>query len=980
MKRFLNRQLPAFLLTLLMIVSLVPAASAAKADISVDVDANDYESIDFFDYFDDDDDIGRYEELDYVEFTSCDDFDDYGYFSAYDKYGDRTDLDYDDLCDGTFYADEDEVTGSDEYELSGLRFYAKKNADSETLSFNFRCVGDEKTKVTGTLEINIDGGSSSSSKGGTITYKLKAKGEVVLDEDDFEDIFTDKYSSSPRYVVFDNPTSSAYSDITLYYKYGKSSSESFSRSDLDDYKFYFDDDSYGDYALSDLSIVANKYFDSSTSLTFTVYGSNSKAVSGTLKLTASGSSSSKKNEITQTMKADDTLEFDSDWFNDLFDDEYDEDFAYLEFTDSDNLDDCGTLYCLKRSTNKNESFDEDDVEDVYFYRSTTSKTKYRVDDIVYESDRNTSGDTVTLDFTLYGDDEDDTLDGTLTIEIGKSGSGTVTAKKGDITYTADDGEEVEFDEDDFNDFFQEEYRNYDIKYVRFTDSENLSSSNGSMYVNYSSKSKRVSLDADDLEDAYFYYDEDDLDDLDDDDDCYLLEDLSFVAGKNFSKPVELEFTAYYSSSRKVSGTVVINPEDLGTGATSSYYQGNIRYATTTGKAVQINANDIARFFKKSCPGYTMQYVMLTGVPSTGSLYYNYYNASKYGSATRLSIGAYNASSQVYYLNPSSTSQYALSELTYIPSGTNYCAAIPFTAYGTGSRAVSGAILISVSGTAVAEVYGPTPKNTSVTFPSSSIYSAVVNATGIAPSKIQLLSLPSYTAGTVYVGTGTSTLADTKTAYAIFSGGGQSLRFVPSTNYTGSVEIPYVALNSSGTAIASGTFSLGMVNSVKKFSDVTSSTWCYKYVAELSDASVIAGYSDGSFKPNSTVTYGAALKLIMLAAGYPEQAPTVKNSPFSGYLAKARADGLITNSNVNLSKSITRLQVAQLAAGAMKLNTGSVSSTSPFTDTSDASVRALNAAGIVEGYFTNGTSTFKPNNTLTRGQISAIVWRMRNYNK
>ena len=39
----------------------------------------------------------------------------------------------------------------------------------------------------------------------------------------------------------------------------------------------------------------------------------------------------------------------------------------------------------------------------------------------------------------------------------------------------------------------------------------------------------------------------------------------------------------------------------------------------------------------------------------------------------------------------------------------------------------------------------------------------------------------------------------------------------------------------------------------------------------------------------------------------------------------------------------------------------------------------NAAGVVEGYFSEGTSTYKPNNTLTRGQISAIVWRMQNYN-
>ena len=51
---------------------------------------------------------------------------------------------------------------------------------------------------------------------------------------------------------------------------------------------------------------------------------------------------------------------------------------------------------------------------------------------------------------------------------------------------------------------------------------------------------------------------------------------------------------------------------------------------------------------------------------------------------------------------------------------------------------------------------------------------------------------------------------------------------------------------------------------------------------------------------------------------------------------------------------------------------------PFTDTTDKHVQALNAAGIVEGYFSGGTSTFKPNNTLTRGQVSAIVWRMQNY--
>ena len=188
------------------------------------------------------------------------------------------------------------------------------------------------------------------------------------------------------------------------------------------------------------------------------------------------------------------------------------------------------------------------------------------------------------------------------------------------------------------------------------------------------------------------------------------------------------------------------------------------------------------------------------------------------------------------------------------------------------------------------------------------------------------------------------------------------------------------MNASNTPIAVGVFSLGVLNSNKKFNDITASTWCYKYVTELADASVIDGYSDGNFKPDSTITYGAALKLIMLAAGYPEQAPTTAGSTFSGYLAKAQAEGLITRTNVNLSGSITRLQVAQLAAGALKLDINNRSSVKPFTDTADVDVQALNAAGIVEGYFANGTSTFRPSNTLTRGQVSAIVWRMQNYRK
>lgn len=842
-----------------------------------------------------------------------------------------------------------------DYALSDLSLSAPSSAGKDTLTLSFTAYGSSGYSMEGTVELVIDGKGS-----GDITYKVAAGKEVAFDEDDFNDVFQEEYPNyNMKYVTFSTSDTLSTSEGTIYYDYGYSDQKSFTKSTIDDYTFYYGNNSSYDYPLDELSFVAGKNAsDHTVELSFRAYYNSSRYVDGTLTIEVGDGGSS--SDITYKVAAGKEAAFDEDDFNKVFQKEYSSyDIKYVTFSTSATLSTSeGTVY-YDYGYSDEKSFTKNTIDDYkFYYGKNTSSGDYALDDLSFVAGKNASKRTVELSFRAYYNSSK-YVDGTLTIEVGGSSSA-------DITYKVAPGKEVAFDEDDFNSVYRKEYSSGTIKWVEFTAPSTLTSA-GTIYYDYG-RSDQKSFTRSTLNSAKFYYG------TSSSYGDYALDDLSFVASSSFNAAVELSFRAYYSDSKYVDGTVVLQPD--GTAASSNYI-GNIRYSTTTGTKVQINANDISRFFSKVCPGYTMQYVMLTGVPSTGSLYYNYYGTSKYGTTAKAQITASNCGGQAFYASPTSTSQFALTELTYVPSGSNYCASIPFTAY-SGSRSVSGAILISVSNSTVAEVYGATPKNTAVTFPASSIYNAVLNATGSALSSIQLLSLPSYTTGTVYVGTGTSTAANTTTQYT-YGGTMNQLRFVPATGYTGSVEIPYVALNSNGTAIASGTFSLGVVNSVKKFSDVTTSTWCYKYVAELSDASVIAGYNDGTFKPNSTVTYGAALKLIMLAAGYPEQKP-VNSNVFSGYLAKARAEGIITRSNVDLTKPITRLQVAQLAAGALKLNTSNLSSVKPFTDTNDASVQALNAAGIVEGYFSNGTSTYKPNNTLTRGQVSAIVWRMQNYRK
>ena len=973
MKGFWKKKLPACLLSLALLMGTVPMASAAWADLTYDVDEDDYVWLDASDFQSIYDDYTG-GNLEYVRFNDYDDFDEYGYFAFEDFDGyEYDDIYYDDLDDYLFYYDYDGY--DDDIDLDTLQFVTYNNIDSDTLDFGIKLYGDEGS-ATADIRIEVYGGSGSSGDV-ELTYYVDPDDDVELDADDFWDLFDEESREDFEYLEF-----YSYDDFDDYGYFEAEDADGdwvqLYDSTLDDGYYYYnwyDTSSSYDYALDRMTFCADKNADEDTlEFPFTMYGDDNDEVDGTLYIEiGEGTGTSSKADFVYQVDPDDDVTLDAEDFYDFFYDESDYDeLEYIEFTGYDDFDDYGYFGADGYDYDdyvRDYELNESDLDDGWFYYDEDEvwdDYEFELDTLTFYADRNADEDTLTFDITMHGI-KGDKIDATLAIEIGEGTTSSATKVDGDIIYEVDPDDTVTFDRDDFWEFLDDETGD-DLEYVRFTDATGLDDW-GELY-SYDYNDDRVYFDEGDLDDGYFYYDSKDLYY---DDDC-TLDDLTFLSYDDADgEVVYLDFTAY-GRDDDAKGTVAIAIGDVG-GVTAE--GGDIRYYTDYSGRVQINANDIARFFEESYPGYTLQYVTLKGAPDYGSLYYNYYGTSEYGTSYSMRITADNCDDMDLYFSPSS-SQYALSELTYVPSGVNYCAQIPFTAYGTGSRSVSGTILISVNLSEVPDVYGPTPKNTAVTFPAASIYTAVSQASGLGLSSIQLLELPAANEGTIYVGSGTSQRADTSTLYGYSSGSQRisQLRFVPATGFTGSVEIPYVACNSSGTPIASGKLCLGVVEEMGDFSDISSSTWCYKYVLELSDADVIDGYSDGTFKPNNQVTYGAALKLIMLAAGYTEQAP-VNSNVFSGYLARAQADGLVSGS-VDLDAPITRLAVSQIAAKAMGLSINNLSSVRPFTDTSDPYVQALNAAGIVEGYFDNGTSTFKPYNTLTRGQISAIVWRMEQY--
>ena len=804
-----------------------------------------------------------------------------------------------------------------------------------------------------------------------IEYEVDAGDNVTLEFSDFQNYY-DKHESDNLYRM-------EFTDLTDVDSNGKMYAVDFEGDEVrvnedDLYNSWFyasksDVEDSGEYRIKGMNYSAGSKADGETAeLAFTLYGDKKGELKGILRIYIGSSGSSKSGTISYSVKSGEEVAFDEDDFQKLYDDSScTGTFKYVEFDRPSTSEYAnGTIYS-RYNTRKEVAFSRSDFRGTTFGYSDYADGDYDLSDLSFVADKAFTSGSITLSFTLYGGTGSRTnqsTTGTLKITSGKSSS---TTSKGDITYTVKAGSEVSFDEDDFQKLYDKSSCTGTFKYLAFDRPSTDYTSAGAIYSRYG-KRNETSFSRSALNGNSFGY-------SDYADGDYDLSDLSFVADKSFSGSITLSFTLYGGTgsrtNQSTTGKLVITSGN--SGSSRSYYVGNIRYSVTPGTALQINPNDIARYFKK-CSGGNLMYVTLTSLPTVGSLYYNYYGTSQYGASSRTQMTAASAAGRMFAYSPSAKTEYALSELTYIPSGANYCTAIGFTAYGGNGQSYTGSILISVSTQAVPEIYSVTTKGTSVSFPATAISSAVSGATGASLSSIQLLDLPATTSGVVYYG---SSVANTTSQYAYANL--SQLRFVPNSNFTGSVSIPYVALNSSGTAMAMGQFSIGVVSSVKKFRDVATTSWCYKYVTELSSANIISGYSNGSFQEKNTTTYGAALKLIMLAAGYGEQAPTVKGSTFSGYLAKAKADGLVTG-NPKLNGSITRLQIAQIASKALKLSTTNLSNKKPFTDTNDVYVQALNAAGIIEGYFSNGTSTYKPNSTLTRGQVSAIVWRMRNYEK
>ena len=104
--------------------------------------------------------------------------------------------------------------------------------------------------------------------------------------------------------------------------------------------------------------------------------------------------------------------------------------------------------------------------------------------------------------------------------------------------------------------------------------------------------------------------------------------------------------------------------------------------------------------------------------------------------------------------------------------------------------------------------------------------------------------------------------------------------------------------------------LGRYSTVTIFPDVKPSFWASSYINMAAKKSIIAGFADGKFKPNQTVTAGQAVTILMRGLGYKDE--NMGGVWPQGYMAEAKTCGLLKSTGITSAYSaLTRGQAAKL---------------------------------------------------------------------
>ena len=191
-----------------------------------------------------------------------------------------------------------------------------------------------------------------------------------------------------------------------------------------------------------------------------------------------------------------------------------------------------------------------------------------------------------------------------------------------------------------------------------------------------------------------------------------------------------------------------------------------------------------------------------------------------------------------------------------------------------------------------------------------------------------------------------------------------------------------------TIIACVTFGFGSLLAFGQarqdsYSDLDISHWAYKNIMEMSEAGIITGYPDGSFRPNGTVTYGEFIKMAVTAAGLGSHWARE-----GGHWALSYYNGGLNNflfsehdiSEAQLDRPMHRAHMALIASEILRREKDYGSHSEILAKIWDVDYRTQYEHHIVRAYgmgilagYPDGS--FQPFGTLNRAEAAAVISRV-----
>lgn len=335
-----------------------------------------------------------------------------------------------------------------------------------------------------------------------------------------------------------------------------------------------------------------------------------------------------------------------------------------------------------------------------------------------------------------------------------------------LTYETDQNEAVALDASDFTDALADVAEDETLSYVKFTLLP--SSASGVLYEAYdadSDSNTKVTVNTS--------YDAD------------ALDEVAFVPGSDVQNTVTIFFTAYTEENNLYRGKIVITVGDAGTAADA--VADAVSYTTGRNEAVAFVGDDFAAACSNAT-GETFSTLKFTALPSSslkGTLYSDY----DAGDSTHTQV-----------TTTASYDEDALSDLTFVPkSGYSGTVNISYTGETEDGTEYTGTVKITVKNAPT--IAYAADENEAVTLDGADFADACGDVTGKTFSYVKFTSLPNSSDGVLYYDydKDDDTHITVTTSQSYSESALSSITFVPASDTTGTVTVPYVGYTTGGAS-------------------------------------------------------------------------------------------------------------------------------------------------------------------------------------